>query len=557
MHSENKLSNHGKQVTSGAQSQLPNVNQAQQQAPAGIQGSKGSASGNHGVKANQISPGNPGLKTLNQTGGGGGMMKTKAKRERSVSIDTGDQRESLTPVLEPDAKVEGVMRSKRRCVLERKQPYSGDEWCSGAETEEEDEKPLSATHREHVMCPSQGHSGSSTTGHVSDPGGPGLGSGHGPGIRTDLHSRPPQQVVYVFTTSLANSAAEAVMHGHTDSILLYHQQNVPRTKLDQSTGVGKVSNLAEHISSSHSPPIGTPKSQSGTPRPASVGGVGHLPGTSTPSSTGHPDSEPAQTHRGGGTSSNNGRSAVHTLGLGNSGPQSVGVSGTEGVDRPGAIPHHGAGVSPSTSPSVLSALRQSELGQRVGPGNTDGLSKEQLEHRERSLQTLRDIERLLLRSGTGVAQEDPRGPNGNPNGTNVNNNNSNDGGRGLEDGEIGGGIPGNCHINNAGMPGMPPVGGMKKYEEPLQSIISQTQNLGGPGLDDSLMGPHHGMPPHSHHLSSPSGLDMGPLLGPEGVTPEQLAWRKLQEEYYQEKRRQHDMNPHQHPQHFQIGRAHV
>lgn len=45
--------------------------------------------------------------------------------------------------------VEGVMRSKRRCVLERKQPYSGDEWCSGAETEEEDEKPLSATHREY------------------------------------------------------------------------------------------------------------------------------------------------------------------------------------------------------------------------------------------------------------------------------------------------------------------------------------------------------------------------------------------------------------------------
>jgi len=42
------------------------------------------------------------------------------------------------------------MRSKRRCVLERKQPYSGDEWCSGAETEEEDEKPLSATHREYT-----------------------------------------------------------------------------------------------------------------------------------------------------------------------------------------------------------------------------------------------------------------------------------------------------------------------------------------------------------------------------------------------------------------------
>lgn len=105
MHSENKLSNHGKQVTSGSQSQLPNVNQAQQQGPAGNQGSKGSGSGSHGVKSNQISPGNPGLKSLNQSGGGiGGMMKTKAKRERSVSMDTGDQRESLTPVLEPDAK---------------------------------------------------------------------------------------------------------------------------------------------------------------------------------------------------------------------------------------------------------------------------------------------------------------------------------------------------------------------------------------------------------------------------------------------------------------------
>lgn len=41
-------------------------------------------------------------------------------------------------------------RSKRRCVLERKQPYSGDEWCSGPDSEEDD-KPLGAAHSE---CPS-------------------------------------------------------------------------------------------------------------------------------------------------------------------------------------------------------------------------------------------------------------------------------------------------------------------------------------------------------------------------------------------------------------------
>lgn len=41
-----------------------------------------------------------------------------------------------------------VLRSKRRCVLEKKQPYSGDEWCSGPDTEEDDDKPQTAMHRE-------------------------------------------------------------------------------------------------------------------------------------------------------------------------------------------------------------------------------------------------------------------------------------------------------------------------------------------------------------------------------------------------------------------------
>lgn len=44
-------------------------------------------------------------------------------------------------------------RSKRRCVLERKQPYSGDEWCSGPDSEEDD-KPIGAAHSEYplVLC---------------------------------------------------------------------------------------------------------------------------------------------------------------------------------------------------------------------------------------------------------------------------------------------------------------------------------------------------------------------------------------------------------------------
>lgn len=48
---------------------------------------------------------------------------------------------------------EGVMRSKRRCVLAKKQPYSGDEWCSGADTDDED-KPHTAAQRESRLHPS-------------------------------------------------------------------------------------------------------------------------------------------------------------------------------------------------------------------------------------------------------------------------------------------------------------------------------------------------------------------------------------------------------------------
>lgn len=37
-------------------------------------------------------------------------------------------------------------------MLERKQPYSGDEWCSGPDSEEDD-KPIAATHSECPLMP--------------------------------------------------------------------------------------------------------------------------------------------------------------------------------------------------------------------------------------------------------------------------------------------------------------------------------------------------------------------------------------------------------------------
>ncbi|XP_042343320.1 B-cell CLL/lymphoma 9-like protein isoform X1 [Plectropomus leopardus] len=549
MHPDNKLANHGKQVTSDGRSQIPNVNQQaqQQQGAAGHLGPKGVGAGSHGVKTNQISPGNPGLKAVSQSVSSiGGMLKTKSKRERSVSIDSGESRNAVPPALETDAKGEGVMRSKRRCVLEKKQPYSGDEWCSGPDTEEDDDKPHTATNRERGLAgPIQGLSDRLSAGPVSEPTGAVMGCGVGAGLKTEP-PQPSQQVVYVFTTSLANSAAEAVMKGQTDSILLFHQQNVSLTKLDQGHTSGKLANQSEKVNSSSSPPTGTPKSQSGTPRPASAGVGGALHPAGTPSSAGHSDNESSQT-RPGGASSNNSIS-VHRSEGGSTAAPAGSVPGTGDGECAGAMSLPVATVSPSRSPSILSAHLQGDAGQRGGPGHTDGLSKEQLEHRERSLQTLRDIERLLLRSGASGGPGDTGGPNNNAsnNSSNLNNNNNTDRSGILEDGDSG--------TNNSNMlsSALAPMGGMKKYEEPLQSIISQTQSLAGPALDSPQMDSHHNLPQHPHHQLSSPGVDMGPLLGPEGLTPEQMAWRKLQEEYYQEKRRQQEIQPPTHPQHFRM-----
>ncbi|XP_060903058.1 B-cell CLL/lymphoma 9-like protein [Labrus mixtus] len=549
MHTDNKLANHGKQVTSDSRSQIPGVNQQaqqqQQQGAAGHLGPKGVGAGSHGVKTNQISPSNPGLKAVSQSVSSvGGMLKTKSKRERSVSNDSGESRNAIPPAVETDAKGEGVMRSKRRCVLEKKQPYSGDEWCSGPDTEEDDDKPRTAAPRECGLAGQiQGLSERLSAGPLSEPAAAVMGRSVGPGLKAEP-PQPSQQVVYVFTTSLANSAAEAVIKGQSDSILLFHQQNVPHTKLEQGHPSGKLPNLSEKVNSSSSPPIGTPKSQSGTPRPASAGVVGPLHPAGTPTSAGHSDNESSLTrpnsiiaHRSEG-----GNATTST------GPGPGGGEGAGGVTLPVAT------VSPSGSPSILSAHLQSDTGLRTCPGNSDCLSKEQLEHRERSLQTLRDIERLLLRSGAGGGPGDTVGSNnnGSNNSSNLNNNNNADRSGILEDNDNGTNNSGNISSGNMLSSALAPMGGMKKYEEPLQSIISQTQSLGGPGLDSPQMDSQHNLPQHPHHQLSSPGIDMGPLLGPDGLTPEQMAWRKLQEEYYLEKRRQQEMQPPNHPQHFRM-----
>lgn len=514
MHPDDKLANHGKQVSGESGSHISSVNQQaqQQQGTVGHLGPKGG----NGVKSNQISPGSRGLKSVSQSvSSTGGMLKTKSKRERSVSTDS-DVRNVRTSV-DSDAKGEGIMRSKRRCVLERKQPYSGDEWCSGPDTEEDEEKPQTAIHREKTMVgPVQGLCDLRSS-----------ESGSGPGLKVEPKQTSPQ-LVYVFTTSLANSAADAVLKGQSDSILLFHQQNVPRPKLEQGhPEEKKTPNMLEKLRSSSSPLGCTHKSQSGTPRPSSAGVVGMTLQAGTLPSSGQSDNELTQTRSGTGSHNNTNitRSEGSCLPAGLfSASRDRGT--LEGVILPVSS------VSPSQSPTAQSLHLQS------GPEN---LSKEQLEHRERSLQTLRDIERLFLRTATNTDHGDPESGINNPNNPSSITERSSI----LEGTDIGRTISGgSANNNNNNVLPSSQMGNLRKYEEPLQSIISQTQALHGPQIDHNIDHPHH-------QISSP-GMDIGHLLGPEGLTPEQIAWRKLQEDYYQEKRRQQEIQPSAHSQDFRI-----
>lgn len=153
---------------------------------------------------------------------------------------------------------------------------------------------------------------------------------------------------------------------------------------------------------------------------------------------------------------------------------------------------------------------------------SEGLSQEQLEHRERSLQTLRDIQRMLFpddKDMPGMGQNvPPAGP-----------------------------LPPNH-------PGMMEGGPKKPEQGPLQAMIAQSQSLGKPGgpggrpdgppfgpggprdmpFSPEDMGP---MPPGGPMNSHPGGSG-----GEQGdhLNPEQMAWLKLQQEFYEEKKRKQE-----------------
>ncbi|XP_052035632.1 B-cell CLL/lymphoma 9 protein isoform X4 [Apodemus sylvaticus] len=318
--------------------------------------------------------------------------------------------------------------------------------------------------------------------------------------------KTPAKVVYVFSTEMANKAAEAVLKGQVETIVSFHIQNISNSKTERSTAplntqmpalrndpkplppqppgpASQDQNSSQNARLQPTPPIQAPAPKpAAAPRPLD----GESPGVENKliPPVGSPGSSTPLPPDGTGPNSTPNNRAVTPVSQG---------SNSSSAD-PKAPP-----------PPPVSSGEPPPLGE-----NPDGLSQEQLEHRERSLQTLRDIQRMLFPDEKEFTAGQTGGPQQNT---------------GVLDGP------------------------QKKTEGPIQAMMSQSQSLGkGPGPRTDVGAPfgpqgHRDVPFSPDEMVPPSMNAQSGPIGPDHLdhmTPEQIAWLKLQQEFYEEKRRKQE-----------------
>ncbi|XP_043928047.1 B-cell CLL/lymphoma 9 protein isoform X2 [Protopterus annectens] len=513
---DSKLCSQGKLGSSAGQSQL---------SPCDMK----SASGNHTPKPTQGPVGNLGLKNGQAPGAGNGV-KGKMKRERSASIESFEQRELGTTTNEAELKVpESGGRSKRLCVAERRQPYSGADWCSGGETDDDENDYLNCSSPGNVKSQESQHTpiallpGNTGMARSSTPSHNSVG---GPVVMAETAGsrKIPPKVVFVFSTEMANRAAEAVLKGQADSIVSYHKQNISNTKLEkdnQSTGTPSPAVQNESKSLPQQP------SQLQEPTDAqtqsrSLHSQSSKPSTGTHVTIGQESSDldsnalPTNSPQAAAPNASEGTGQCSTPSNRSSTP------GSQGAFPPTSNSSTASVVDPKDDPKGSSLQIPGGDASNI-EDNPEGLSQEQLEHRERSLQTLRDIHRMLFPDEKDFSLKEAAGLAGGPQ-------------------------------ENSGMTEGPP----KKPDGPLQAMMVQSQNI-GKAASQRMDGPHFGQPGHREMPFTPDEM-IPQVMNSQGghdhmdhMTPEQIAWLKLSQEFYEAKRRkqeQHrsvqDMMMHQH-----------
>ncbi|TRY68069.1 hypothetical protein DNTS_034797 [Danionella cerebrum] len=510
---DSKLPNQGKQGGAGSQSQPSPCDPK-------------SLSGSHTPKGPQVPIGSMGLKNGQSLSSGNGA-KGKIKRERSTSVESFEQRDTATPSIEGEQK-EMSSRAKRLCVGERRLPYSGADWCSGGESDEDDPGFFNCNSTEIKPDPAALSSSTPTHNAVAGQGTPSeMGSG----------SKPGSKVVYVFTTDMANKAADAVITGHVDNIITYHMNNISngkggKSQLPLNNQIGSLrSDNKQGPPSSHS----SDQNHHAASKVAQSGQQQQSQGQPTQTQQPTPGGKPKSL-----TSDNAPSAGMDSKSLPSGSPQD-GAGSHDGSNSAGTPSSHVSNQAPNAGPQQsfpsldlpkgaddkLTAQHHQQLAHEIMSSmgdNPEGLSQEQLEHRERSLQTLRDIQRMLFPDDKDMASM----------------------------GQVNMGIP---PPNSAMM-----EGGPKKPEQgPLQAMMAQSQSLGKPGCPAGPRpdGPPFGPPgprdmPFSPDDLGPPPPGPGPMnshQGPGGehgdhMTPEQMAWLKLQQEFYDEKKRKQEQMQH-------------
>ncbi|XP_015673199.1 B-cell CLL/lymphoma 9 protein [Protobothrops mucrosquamatus] len=444
---DSKFSNQGKQGGSTGQSQPSPCDPK---------------SGAHTPKVLPGQGGSMGLKN-----GAGNGSKGKGKRERSISADSFEQRDAGTPSDESEMKELG----------------------SAEHTKSQD-----ASHTTHSMVPSNSSVPRSST------------PSHGQTTTSEPGSiqKTPSKVVYVFSTDMANKAAEAVLKGQVETIVSFHIQNISnkaeRNSVSLNTQLPPLRN-----DSKPQVPSQLPTSQEQTPpQNAKMQQTPPIP---------VPAPAPKSTSSSCPIDQDNPSLESNVMPAGS--PANSTPLQAEGFGQT-STPNNRA-VSPVSQGSNSSTADPKGPNQQVSGGdppnmgeNPDGLSQEQLEHRERSLQTLRDIQRMLF----------------------------------PDEKEFAGGQTGGPQPNSAVLDGS-----QKKSEGPIQAMMAQSQSLGkGPGPrteGGAAFGSqgHRDMPFSPDEVGPPSINSQSGPIGPdhlEHMTPEQVAWLKLQQEFYEEKRRKQE-----------------
>ncbi|XP_018614836.1 B-cell CLL/lymphoma 9 protein isoform X3 [Scleropages formosus] len=477
---DSKLSSQGKQGGTGGQSQASPCD------------SKTLSSG-HTAKVNLGLKNGQGLNS-------GSTAKSKAKRERSTSAESCEQpRDPGTPGSELEQKEVGL-RAKRVCVAERRQPYSGTDWCSGDESDEEERSFFNCNSGDaKPQDPSSLLSSNAAVSCSSTPSHNAAGAQNSVSDSASNH-KAPSNVVYVFTTEMANKAADAVMGGVTDSIITFHMKNIsnkkgekPRSTVNTSMGLARSESKGLQL-------VAGPTAQQPEQN--------HQPSAKVPPGQG---AQPAGLSQDGAL-----LGAMDSKGLASSSP---GDATSQNGPAPGpAGIQPGFPVSePPKGPEVKMVQQHQQMASELMSGmgeNPEGLSQEQLEHRERSLQTLRDIQRMLFPDEKDFSLKDMAA----------------------------------VGQNNAALP--PPIAGpleaVAKESEPgpLQAMMAQSQSLGKPAPGVRPDGPPFSQPSHRDMPFSPE--ELGPPQAEQGehLTPEQVAWLKLQQEFYEEKKRKQEQLQH-------------